>query len=289
MTPSTLLSTALVRDVAALRDAVARLRRDGPIAFVPTMGALHDGHLSLIDLGRAHAAHVVVSIFVNPTQFGPNEDLSRYPRDEAGDVAKVSTAGASLVFAPGVEVMYPQGHQTIVRVPRIAEPLDGVFRPGHFDGVATVVTKLFGQVRPDVAIFGEKDYQQLLVIRQLTADLDLGVEIIGAPIRRDADGLALSSRNQYLSPTERAQAATLPATMAEVTRALAGGASLPDTLDAGRARLMAAGFGPIDYFEVRTVPDLALALAAPSDPRTARLFAAAFLGRTRLIDNIPLG
>ena len=202
----------IVRDVASLRALTAIYRAEArPVALVPTMGALHAGHVSLVTMAQARGARVIVSIFVNPTQFGPSEDFSKYPRTFDSDLAKLAEAGADAVYAPTVEIMYPPGAATIVKVAGPATAgLDDVSRPFHFDGVATIVAKLFTQARPDLAIFGEKDFQQLAVIRRMAADLDLGVEVIGAPTLRDPDGLALSSRNVYLSPSDRAIATRPP-------------------------------------------------------------------------------
>lgn len=261
------------------------------IGFVPTMGALHAGHLSLIDVARRHADRVVVSIFVNPRQFGPNEDFGTYPRTFEEDVAKCADAGADAVFAPTVEVMYPEGYQTVVSVPKLADCLDGTSRPGFFDGIATVVTKLFNLVRPDVAVFGEKDYQQLMVIRQMVADLNLGIHVIGAPILREPDGLAMSSRNRYLSEEERSVAGHLNQIMIASLAALRAGQPTEAILNAAVQELSAAGLAPVDYLELRQLPDLR---AAPDGPlaedqwATTRLFAAVMLGKTRLIDNMPV-
>ena len=209
-----MLPLPVARTVADLRRTVAGWRREGlAVGFVPTMGALHEGHVSLVRLALSRTDRVVASVFVNPTQFGPNEDLAAYPRDEAGDAARLADAGCHLLFAPSVAEMYPPGAATVVTVSGVSEPLDGQARPGHFAGVATVVAKLLNQVRPDVAVFGEKDYQQLQVIRRMAADLDLGVEILGGPTARAEDGLALSSRNAYLSGQERAAAVALPTAM----------------------------------------------------------------------------
>ena len=275
----------IVRDVAALRRAVAALRAEGgTVALVPTMGALHAGHMALVAEARARATHVVASIFVNPRQFGAGEDLSTYPRREAEDAAMLEQAGCALLWAPDVDAMYPDGFATNVSVAGVSEGLCGAARPGHFDGVATVVAKLFNQVRPDVALFGEKDYQQLAVIRRMAADLDLGVEIVGVPTRRDADGLALSSRNSYLSPEQRTAAAALPAALGEAAQAIAGGADIAAALERARSRLEAAGFAP-EYVELRDAQTLA---PVGRLERPARLLAAARLGSTRLIDNFPV-
>ena len=276
----------IVRDLDSLRREVARLRADGGrIAFVPTMGALHAGHMALVAEARGRADHVLASIFVNPTQFGPNEDLSRYPRREAEDSAMLEAEGCALLWAPDASVMYPDGFVTSIHVAGVSEGLDGAARPGHFDGVATVVAKLFGQVRPDIALFGEKDYQQLAVIRRLVLDLDLGIEIVAVPTQRDADGLALSSRNAYLSPEERRAARALPRCLGEASAAIRDGAEVGATLANARDVLEQAGFGPVDY--------VALCDSSTLDPmdrldRPARLLAAAFLGRTRLIDNMAV-
>lgn len=276
----------LIREIDALRDAVATLRQEGgSVALVPTMGALHAGHMALVAEAKRHAAHVIVSIFVNPTQFGPNEDLAAYPRREASDSRMLEEAGCALLWAPGVEVMYPEGYATTVSVAGVSEGLCGASRPGHFDGVATVVAKLFNQVRPDVALFGEKDYQQLAVIRRMTRDLDLPVEVIGVPTQRDADGLALSSRNIYLSHEERVAARALPRALGEAARAIQEGVGIDEALATARGKLAAAGFDPIDYVELCDAETLQ---PLSSLSRPGRLLAAARLGRTRLIDNLPV-
>jgi pantoate--beta-alanine ligase len=276
----------IVRDVASLRAALAALREDGgTVALVPTMGALHAGHMALIAEARRRADHVVASIFVNPTQFGPNEDLSRYPRREASDAQMLDAAGADILWAPGVEAMYPGGPEITVRAGGLGEELDGAARPGHFDGVATVVARLFEQVRPDVALFGEKDYQQLLVVREVARTRALPVEIVAVPTQRDADGLALSSRNLYLTDEERRAARVLPRALGEAAQAIVEGAAVAEALDAARDKLAKAGFGPIDYVALRDAATLA---PLPSLDRPARLLAAATLGRTRLIDNLAL-
>lgn len=280
------MAVQIIRDRDSLDEAVAALREGGgTIAFVPTMGALHAGHMALVAEARARADHVVASIFVNPTQFAPNEDLSTYPRREASDSAMLDSEGCAILWAPDVATMYPDGPAATIHVKGVGEGLDGAARPGHFDGVATVVARLFDQVRPDVALFGEKDYQQLAVIRQLVRDLDLPVEIIGVPTQRDADGLALSSRNVYLSDEERAAARTLPRALGEAAQAIAEGAPVAETLDRARSRLETAGFDPIDYVELRDAGTLAPLTALD---RPARILAAARMGRTRLIDNLPV-
>lgn len=274
------------RDLPALRTALDTLKSDGrPIALVPTMGALHDGHMALVEEARRHAGHVVVSIFVNPRQFGVNEDLDAYPRREAKDALMCQAAGVDILWAPSVEVMYPAGYATNISVLGVTEGLDGSARPGHFDGVATVVTKLFNQVRPDVALFGEKDYQQLAVIRQMVKDLDQPVEIIGVPTQRAEDGLALSSRNAYLSEEERKAALALPRALGEAARQMEKGVSVENAIAKAVAMLAAHGFDPIDYVALCDAVTLAPMTALD---RPARLLGAAKLGRTRLIDNIPV-
>jgi pantoate--beta-alanine ligase len=276
----------IVRDLETLREALSALRADGgTIAFVPTMGALHAGHMALVAEGWRRATHVVASIFVNPTQFGANEDLSRYPRRERSDAQMLEAEGAALLWAPDVAAIYPNGPEIDVRAGALGDVLDGAARPGHFDGVATVVARLFDQVRPDVALFGEKDYQQLLVVRQMVRDLALPVEIVGIPTQRDADGLALSSRNLYLTDEERLAARALPRALGEAAAALQEGAEVAPTLAAAVDKLARAGFEPIDYVELRDAETL-----APLDrlDRPARLLAAARLGTTRLIDNLPV-
>jgi pantoate--beta-alanine ligase len=278
----------VLRTVAELRGQVAAWRRAGErVGFVPTMGALHEGHLSLVRLALKAADRVVVSIFVNPTQFGPNEDFDAYPRAEDRDVSLLAETGAHLVFAPSAAEMYPEGFATTVTVAGVTEPLDGAARPGHFAGVATVVTKLLLQCGPDVAVFGEKDYQQLQVIRRLVRDLDIPVEVLGGETARATDGLALSSRNAYLSAQERPVAGRLNAVLREaVARLHAGDPVSTVEADAVRA-LLEAGFHKVDYVEVRGAHDLArLGPGAVEGP--ARILAAAHLGRTRLIDNLAV-
>ena len=279
-------SLAIVRTVADLRATVAAWHKEGQdVGLVPTMGALHSGHLALVGRAKALAPKVVASLFVNPTQFGPNEDFSRYPRDEAGDAAKLAGAGCDLLFAPTVEEMYPQGFATSVSPGPISERLEGKFRPGHFQGVATVVSKLLLQCRCDVAIFGEKDYQQLQVIRRVVRDLDIPVRIEGLPTVREADGLALSSRNLYLSAEERAVAPALNRGLVIASEALHAGASGAEASAKGLAHVKAAGFDPIDYLEA--VDAVTLEPLKKLD-RPGRILAAAKLGRTRLIDNISV-
>jgi pantoate--beta-alanine ligase len=274
-----------VRTVGDLRAELAKWRKAGEtIALVPTMGALHQGHLSLVALAKEKAGRVVVSIFVNPIQFGPREDFHLYPRDEAGDLAKLAAAGADLVFIPELAEMYPPGFSTRVNVGDLTEDLCGAARPNHFDGVATVVSKLLLQCAPDLAIFGEKDYQQLLVIKRMVRDLNISVEIVGGAIVRERDGLALSSRNAYLSPAERKIAPLLHQTIAQVAADLANGRGADDAAEAGRFKLEAAGFR-VNYVAVRD-PETLKPLHGPV--KQARVLAAAYLGKTRLIDNVPV-
>ncbi|MFP5447976.1 MAG: pantoate--beta-alanine ligase [Alphaproteobacteria bacterium] len=278
----------IVRTVVELRAQVRAWRAAGEtVAMTPTMGALHEGHLSLVRLARTRADRVVASIFVNPAQFGPNEDFERYPRDEAGDARLLASAGCDLLYAPDVSQIYPPGYATKVSVSGVSEPLDGAARPGHFDGVATVVAKLLNQAQPDVAVFGEKDFQQLQLIRRLALDLDIPVEIIGAPIARDADGLALSSRNAYLSAAERPIAGMMNKVLADAAARLRAGDSVEKVEATGRAALERHGFDRVDYFEVRQVEDLSPADGPPYEGRV-RIFAAAHLGKTRLIDNMAV-
>ncbi|WP_114954608.1 pantoate--beta-alanine ligase [Sphingosinicella terrae] len=275
-----------IREKESLRRAVAALRaQGGRIALVPTMGALHAGHMALVEEARARAGHVVASIFVNPRQFGANEDLATYPRREAEDARMLEAAGCAILWAPDAGEMYPQGYATTVSVSGVSEGLCGAARPGHFDGVATVVCKLFNQVRPDVALFGEKDYQQLAVIRRMAADLDLDLEIVGVPTIREPDGLALSSRNAYLSPGERAASRVLPEMLRALAAAIAGGATVAPALAEARERLVEAGFAKVDYVELRDAETLT---PLGTLDRPGRLLAAAWMGRTRLIDNVPI-
>ncbi|WP_338426976.1 pantoate--beta-alanine ligase [Sphingopyxis kveilinensis] len=277
----------IIRDIAMLHRAVTALKQgDKSVALVPTMGSLHQGHLSLVRMARRIADHVVVSIFVNPTQFGPNEDFDAYPRGEAQDAAMLVEEGTSLLWAPDVGIMYPHGHSTHIEVAELGADYCGAARPGHFDGVATVVAKLFNQVRPDVAIFGEKDWQQLAIVRRMARDLDFGIDILGAPIARDADGLALSSRNAYLSPDQRAAATAFPRALKAAAKAIAGGAEVADTLAKAETAIVAGGFDAVDYVALADADSLErlTTFRAP-----ARLLAAARIGKTRLIDNWPVG
>ena len=280
-----------VNRLADLRAAVDSLRGRGELALVPTMGALHEGHLTLVREARRHADAVAVSIFVNPKQFGPNEDLAAYPRQLAEDSRALEAEGVDVLWAPPVDEVYPAGFATAVTVAGLGETLCGAARPGHFDGVATVVAKLFNQVRPDLALFGEKDWQQLAVIRRMARDLDLArpfaERILGVPTVREADGLAMSSRNRYLSPEDRARAAALPRLMRETIARLAEGGAVPDALEALGRGLVAAGFSSVDYAELADAASLQSLSALGARP--ARLFVAARIGGTRLIDNVPVG
>jgi pantoate--beta-alanine ligase len=275
-----------LRHLPALRERVRLIRAEGrSIALVPTMGALHDGHMSLVEVARQQADDVIVSIFVNPKQFGPNEDFDAYPRTEARDAAMLADAGVAVLWAPTPDVVYPDGFATTVSVARLGDGLCGAARPGHFDGVATVVAKLFNQVQPDLAVFGDKDWQQLAIIRRMTIDLDLPVEIIGVPTLREADGLAMSSRNAYLTPEQRTAAVALPKAMVSAITAIESGVPVAEALARAIERIVDAGFDRPDY--------LSLVDAASLEPlgsldREARLIAAARIGGTRLIDNHPV-
>ena len=273
-----------IHTIEALRTARAGL--SGRLALVPTMGALHEGHLSLVREARARAAHVAVSIFVNPRQFGANEDLDAYPRQLERDCALLRPLGVQLVWAPTAAEMYPPGYATNVAVTGVSDGLCGAERPGHLDGVATVVCKLFNQVRPDLALFGEKDWQQLAVIRRMARDLDLAwpQEISGSPTVREADGLALSSRNAYLSSDDRTRAAVLPAAMKKAIAEIAIGKPVGEALNRLTAALLTGGFEAIDYAELRDAESFAVLTERPTD--FARLLVAARIGGTRLIDNM---
>jgi pantoate--beta-alanine ligase len=277
-----------VRNVSELRARVGTWRNEGlSVGLVPTMGALHEGHFSLVRRSVTRMDRTIVTLFVNPRQFGPNEDFGTYPRTEAADAAALERQGAHVLFAPSIEEMYPEGAVTTVSVPGIGDVLEGSFRPGFFTGVATVVTKLLIQAAPDVAYFGEKDYQQLCVISRMAADLDLPVRIEGCPIVREPDGLALSSRNVYLTPEERKIAPALNRVLGEVAAEVrANGPTAAQAAEAGATQsLLDAGFRKVDYVTVRDAKSLAPVIDM-SNP--ARILAAAWLGRTRLIDNIPL-
>lgn len=275
----------IIRQLPALRERTKLIRAAGEsIALVPTMGALHDGHMALVELAKLQADRVIVSIFVNPKQFGPNEDLARYPRPEEADATLLAEAEVSVLWMPPVEEVYPEGFATNVSVARLGDGLCGAARPGHFDGVATVVAKLFNQVKPDIAIFGEKDWQQLAIIRRMARDLDIDVEIVGMPTRREADGLALSSRNVYLSAEDRQAALALPEALQAAVAQIEAGGDVASALAEAEARIKAGGFRQVDY--------VSLVDAATLEPlekldREGRLLGAAHIGNTRLIDNFP--
>ncbi|MCB1664143.1 MAG: pantoate--beta-alanine ligase [Pseudomonadales bacterium] len=277
----------VITDSTTLRDALHPLRQRGQrIALVPTMGNLHEGHLALITEARKHASFVVCTIFVNPMQFGPTEDLDAYPRTLEQDIARLEAAGCHALFTPSVAEMYPLGHQqhTVVSVPGLSEGYCGASRPGHFDGVATVVCKLFNLVQPDTAVFGLKDYQQFLVIRRMVADLCLPIALVGVPTQREPSGLALSSRNGYLSAEEKARAATLVRSLREAASALQSGTAVAVVEAQASRTLQEAGFRP-DYFSVCHAQTLAPATAQDDD---LVILAAAWMGKTRLIDNLTL-
>ena len=275
------------KTVQQLRETIAPWRMNAEtVALVPTMGALHTGHLSLVDLGKKICDRVVVSIFVNPTQFGPNEDFSKYPRTVNEDIALLAKTEADLVFIPETAELYPEGFNTTISVKDVSEGLCGAYRPGHFDGVATVVAKLLFMALPDLLILGEKDFQQLKVLERMIADLDLPMQVVGAPIIREDDGLALSSRNRYLSPEERRIAPVLYRTLVQTGQKLRGGGITPNkACEWATEELLKAGFTNVDYVELRDVLFL-----KPVEKITgpARLLAAAYLGTTRLIDNIEV-
>ena len=275
----------IIHRLDKLRKARAGLDR-GKLALVPTMGALHEGHLALVREAKARARHVVVSIFVNPRQFGANEDLDVYPRQLERDCALLEPLGVDLVWTPSAAEMYPLGYSTNVSVSGVSDGLCGAERPGHFDGVATVVCKQFNQVRPDLALFGEKDWQQLAVVRRMARDLDLEFprQIDGCPTVREADNLALSSRNAYLSAEDRTRAAILPAAIKKAVAEISGGKPVADALKRLTAALLSGGFTSVDYAELRDAESLALLTERPTD--FARLLVAARIGGTRLIDNM---
>ncbi|MGN7997921.1 pantoate--beta-alanine ligase [Sphingomonas sp. 22176] len=273
-----------VRQIDDLRQALDAFRSEGArLAFVPTMGALHDGHMALVEAAKRAGTRVIVSIFVNPIQFGPNEDLAKYPRREQADSRLLANAGVDLLWMPTPEIMYPEGFASSVRVSGVSEPLDGAHRPGHFDGVATVVSKLFHQVQPHVALFGEKDWQQLQVIRRMVADLDMAIEIQGVPTQREDDGLALSSRNAYLMPEDRTRAVALPRALGAAAKTIGEGGDREAALAQARDTLTAAGF-EVDYVALVDGETL----GEPISGKSMRLLAAARIGGTRLIDNIPV-
>ena len=275
-----------IREARQLPAALIALRAGGKsLALVPTMGALHAGHLALVDEAKRHVDNVAATIFVNPLQFSANEDFGRYPRQEEKDADMLEQAGCDLLWLPQPEEIYPAGFATTVSVKGLSDRWEGEARPGHFDGVATVVAKLLCAVRPDIAVFGEKDFQQLAVIRRMTQDLQLGVGILGMPTVRDSDGLALSSRNEYLSADERERAVELPSALNDAATRIRSGASVPEAIAAAVERLKAAGFAKVDY--VALVNALTL---EPLDHAGGpmRLIAAATIGTTRLIDNLPV-
>jgi pantoate--beta-alanine ligase len=274
-----------VRDVDSLRRRVQGWRREGrSVALVPTMGALHKGHLALMAHAQKLADRVVATIFVNPKQFGPREDFAAYPRREHDDFEMLSTAGVNVLFAPDVNAMYPPGFATGVRVAGLSDVLDGQHRAGHFDGVATVVTKLLLQALPDIALFGEKDYQQLTIIRRLALDLNIPVSIIGVPTVRESDGLAMSSRNAYLTSAERAQAPALYRAITAAAQRIAAGGDIAGELAQARDEIVKAGFASVDYVEACNAETLQP--LKPGEP--GRVLAAAQLGRARLIDNVAI-
>jgi pantoate--beta-alanine ligase len=276
----------IIRTIGELAPALLPWRETGEIiALVPTMGALHAGHMALIEAAKLEADRVVASIFVNPLQFGPTEDLDRYPRREEEDASLLEHHGCDLLWLPTADQLYPPGFATTVSVSGVSERWDGAARPGHFAGVATVVAKLFTAVRPDMAFFGEKDFQQLAVIRRMEADLGLDVSVRGIPTVRDADGLALSSRNAYLSSDERRRALALPRSLEQAREAILGGEPVAAALDDARRKLANAGFSRVDYFSLVDAATLA-PLDAPAGKM--RLIAAAAIGTTRLIDNIAV-
>ncbi|MEO4000840.1 pantoate--beta-alanine ligase [Mesorhizobium sp. CAU 1732] len=280
------MSVPIVRTLAGLRSTVAGWRREGAtIAVVPTMGALHEGHLSLVRTALGRADRVIVTLFVNPKQFNSAADLAAYPRTEDDDAAKLAPLGAHMLYVPDAEQIYPQGFATTVSVTGVSDGLCGAFRPGHFDGVSTVVAKLFLQTGADMAFFGEKDFQQLQVVRRMACDLDLSVEIVACPTVREADGLALSSRNVRLSPSERVIAPRLADVLVATARRLANHAPVTATLDEAKAAILAAGFDSVEYLELRAADDLA---PLGGLDRPARLLVAAWLGDTRLIDNLEV-
>ncbi|MEM9054597.1 MAG: pantoate--beta-alanine ligase [Pseudomonadota bacterium] len=277
-----------VRTLAQLREVMRAHRRAGrTIGFVPTMGALHDGHVSLVEIARDRADVTVVSIFVNPTQFAPGEDLDTYPRTEEADIARLAEVGTDIVYLPSVEEMYPDGSLTHVRVEEMSDLLDGIYRPHFFYGVATVVARLFVHVQPDLAVFGEKDYQQLQIIRRMVRDLGFAIEVIGGATVRDGDGLAQSSRNTYLTAEDRQKANTISAALHRAACRIAAGQPVGAALDEARARILAAGFDKLDYVSAVDPASLQDLADGPVEPGfEGRVLAAAWMGKTRLIDNM---
>ena len=280
------MKTVVIRDLEWLRARVREWRRAGEIiGLVPTMGALHQGHVALARTAKAACDRVIVTIFVNPKQFNNSEDLAKYPRTEEADARLLSPLGVDVIFAPNPETVYPHDFSTTVSVSGVSEGLCGAFRPGHFDGVATVVAKLFLMTQADKAFFGEKDYQQLLVVRRMARDLNIAIEVVGCPTVRETDGLALSSRNRRLTAEERRIAPALHRTLREAAEAIDDAVPVTEALDTARTSLLDKGFSRIEYIELRAAEDLTL---MPVHNRPARLLAAAWLGNVRLIDNIPL-
>ena len=279
-------SLVMVREIDAMRHRIAAWRRDNlSVALVPTMGALHKGHLTLMARAQQMADRVIATLFVNPKQFGPYEDLAAYPRKESEDFQALSAAGVHMLFAPTVDTMYPKGFATTAHVAGVSDILEGAHRRGHFDGVATVVSKLLLQAGPDIALFGEKDYQQLIVIKRFVADLNIPVEIIGVPTVREADGLALSSRNAYFTPVERTQAPVLYGAISAAATEIAQGENIKAVLASAKDKILRAGFSRVDYVEARHADTLAPLKKTGS---SARVLAAAQLGRALLIDNVPI-
>jgi pantoate--beta-alanine ligase len=280
------VSLVTVRDVESLRRRIQGWRREGrTVALVPTMGALHKGHTTLMERAKKMADRVVATIFVNPKQFNPNEDFTTYPRRETEDFEMLNAAGVHLLFAPDVAAMYPPGFSTNIQIAGLGAELEGKHRPGHFDGVATVVCKLFLQALPDIALFGEKDYQQLVVIRRLVADLNIPVDVIGVETVRETDGLAMASRNAYLSPQERVKAPALYAAITTAAKTIAAGGDIAAATAAAREQIRTAGFDAVDYLEARHAETFAQ-LGSNAEP--GRLLVAARLGRARLIDNVAI-
>lgn len=280
------MTPPIVRRVSDLRALVADWKKSGGIVgVVPTMGALHDGHLSLVRTAQTDCSHVIVTIFVNPKQFNNSDDLAKYPRTEASDAAFLAPLKINAIFAPDAAEVYPEGFATNIRVTGISERLEGLHRPGHFDGVATVVAKLFGMTMADRAYFGEKDWQQLQIVQRMALDLNIPVEVIGCPTIREADGLARSSRNVRLSPEARTKAAALPRAMTRAARAIRQDAPVSDALAKARAEVLAAGFEQVEYMDLC---DAATLLWIDEAQGPARLLAAAWIGGVRLIDNIPV-